>query len=365
MGQRPHSVDLLMSMGHQAVTAGLVHLACNWGTQPFNARSFNLLSPHEHLWECSGGDTEPPFVPMNVASLILVPLMEPESRPVPFMTRSDLAGWWQQTLSVAQDEDIYLGDLLLDPVSLIRAGLYHLQYTFDFVFEDTPALGTCLSMIGAGSLGILCAFSCRLCQFRLAIPPASRCRSCSRSKHMVDPTEQKHAAARAWRARLIRAGASGIEALADDDVRASLARAIASIGWSMRTGGEAHTQWLGSVQQALKAAPLVQALLPHGFGELEFREQVKALQAAISDRDWDHAVWPRKIAAAQAWLTSSESVESRRRVSGRLPATLALATSARELLHKGLSKTHVAQMLGISPSHLSHVLRRTSGKRDS
>ncbi len=360
LGHGPHSVDLLTSLGHQAVSAGLGHLACNWGTQPFDSGVFNSLSPHRYLWTCPIEATEPPYVPMTVSSLICVPLMEPTSRPVPFMTRADLVAWWQQSLRAVQDGDICFSSLLAEPVSIIRSSLYHLHYSFELVSDDNAALGTCLSMIGAGALGILCASSCQLCQFRLALPPTSRCGSCSRSKHVVDPADDRHAAARAWRARLIRAGASGIKALADDDIRSSFARAIASIGWSMRTGGVAHRQWLTSVQQALQAAPLVQALLPHGFAELQFREQMIALQTATNDADWDHAVWARKISAAQAWMASSEAVKSRRRVAGPLPATLALATAARELLRKGLLKAQVAQSLGISPSHLSHMLRRTS-----
>jgi hypothetical protein len=146
-----------------------------------------------------------------------------------------------------------------------------------------------------------------------------------------------------------------------DDVRASFSRSIASSLWAIGTGCEVHDDWLSAVRHALESAHLVAALLPDNFSDLSYWDQIRALQAALDENEWDYAAWPLKISMAQSWLQSATAVRSRRRGPGPLPDTLALAKAARDLLGSGHSKQDVAQALRVSPSYLSHLLRRTAG----
>lgn len=360
MGQGPHSIDLLCSLGHQAVEAGLVHVACHWGTTRFDASLFNALNPHQYIWLPRIDGDEPPFQPLTVSSLLDIPLLEASARPVPLMYKRDLMSWWEQQLPTGHARAADASDLLTRPGSLVHGGCFHLTQSVSDVLEDTAALGACLSMIGTGAMGFICSQPCELCRFRLSVPGGLRCASCSRSKRSIEPHEQSAAAARASRARRVRAGAPGILDELSDDVRASFSRSIASSLWAIRTGSKVHIDWLRAVRHQLESAHLIDALLPDGFSDLSYLDQIRALQAALDQNEWDYAAWPLKISMAQSWLLSSTAVRSRRRGPGPLPDTLALAKAARDLLSNGHSKQDVAQALRVSPSHLSHLLRRTA-----
>jgi hypothetical protein len=361
MGQGRHSVDMLSTLGYQSVEAGLVHVASQWGTTQFDVRVFNALIPHEYIWPPLLDGDQPPVQPLTISSLAEFPVLEPSSRPVPLMTSRDLVSWWEQQLPDAYAQGLDAGDLFTKPDLLICYGCHRLKHSLAEIWEDTAALGACLSMIGTGAVAMIGSTHCELCRFRQSIPGGLRCASCSRSKQAVDFRDDKMAAARARRALRIRAGASGMDVLPCEDVRASFSRAIASSVWSMRTGCKAHSEWLASVQQALKSAPLVYALLPENFAGLGYSGQARALQAALDEHEWDYAAWPLKISMAQSWLESATAVRSRKRGPGPLPETLARARAALDLLSGGYSKRDVARALGVSPSHLSHLLRRTSG----
>lgn len=361
MGQGPHSIDMLCSLGHQAVEAGLVHVASHWGTARFDARLFNALIPHQYLWLPLLDGEEPPFQPLTASSLLDFSLLEASARPVPLMYTRDLMSWWEQQLPTGHARAADASDLFTKPGSLVHGGCFHLRHSFSDVLEDTSALGVCLSMIGTGAMGFICSQPCELCRFRVSVPGGRRCASCSRSKQTVEPHEQKAAAARASRARRVRAGAPRMLDDLSDDVRASFSRSIASSLWAIGTGCKVHTDWLRAVRHELESAHLADALLPDGFSDMSYLDQIRALQSAFDQNECDYAAWPLKISTAQAWLQSVTAVRSRRRGPGPLPDTLALAKAARDLLGSGHSKQDVAQALRVSPSHLSHLLRRTAG----
>lgn len=359
LGDGRHAVDVLTALGYQTVRAGLAHIATNWGTAPFDYQVFNYLIPNDYIWRPLDGE-EPPPTPLTIESLLLIPILEPSSRPVPFMTRMDLVSWWEQQLPAAHLNDKSRTDSLTDPAALISAAFLHLRDSLSYVFEDTPALGACLSMIGAGALSIAWAVPCQVCHFRLSVLGTNRCSSCSRSKRVVGAPEDRGAAARAWRARLIRAGVPALQNDSSEDFRAAFSRSIASILFSMRQGCTLHRQWLDSVHSALQASPLVCARIPQDFAEMTHRDQLRALQVHIDNNEWDYAAWPLKVKKAQLWLESAARVKARRRGPGPMPESLAKAKTAMELLRGGMSRGQVAKTLGISPSHLSHLLRRTA-----
>lgn len=362
LGARPNSVDVLINVGYQAISLGLEHACSSWGTSNFQSDLYNLHVPHSHVW-CRESRGKPPSTPLTLSSLWM-PLLEPTARPVPWMSNYDLVSWWFHQVfaregQVATPTDLF--DISAQPDFLIVAGVYHLQRTFCFISEDTPELGACLSMIGAGALNILFADQCALCGCRRSHPDTSRCTHCSRSKYLSDPdrSENNEGAVRARRARKIRGELVHRIGKTSGDQRETLARAVASIIYSMPSSNSVYLSWLKKVTAALRRAPLVTDNFPKNFAEIGFKSQLKALREKIDPNEWDYAIWPQKIEWTQSWLEQLAIIKGRRRGPGPMDITLQRAAQAKELLQAGQSKSSVAHALGVSLSHLSHILRRT------
>lgn len=349
-------MDVLINLGHQAITAGLVHACTGWGTASFQADLFHQLIPHHHLWSRTASDSVP-VAPLSPQSLLL-PLLDPGARPVPFMTSFDLVGWWIQQVFPSEANPNDLAKVLDRPDARIVIGTYQLSNTFRLLQEDCPPLGACLSMVGAGALEILLAHQCELCKHRRAIH-GLRCPACSRSKQAIDLSQGSDAAVRARRARSIRASITELVVGLPDNQRASLGRSVASLLFAMPNTSNAYLQWLDSIQQALKQAPLVASALPRDFLTMGFKSQLKELRKYVDPYEFDYAIWPEKIVWSHAWQEQEAGIQARRRGPGPMPQTITQATQALALLNSGLTKAEVARVLGVSPSHLSHILART------
>lgn len=356
LGPGEAQVDVLINLGHQAITTGLVHASTAWGTKSFQADLFHQLIPHHHLWPSPASDRVP-AAPLSPQSLLL-PILDPAARPVPFMTSFDLVGWWVQQIFPTEHNPSGLADVLDRPDARIVIGTYHLSNTFRLLNEDCPALGACLSMIGAGALEILLADQCELCKHRRAIH-GPRCPACSRSKQSIDASQSSKAAVRARRARSIRDSIGDLAGNFSDDQRDSLARSVACVLFGMPNTSAVYQHWLDAIKMALKQAPLVESGLPHDFLTLDFKSQLKDLRMLLDPNEFDYTAWPEKIVWSQAWQEREAGIQARRRGPGPMPKTLAQATQALALLNSGLTKAEVAQVLGVSPSHLSHILART------
>lgn len=345
-----------MNVGHQAITVGLVHVCTGWGTTSLQADLFHQLTPHHHLWSSPISDRVPP-TPLSPVSLLL-PLMEPEARPVPYMTSSDLVRWWIQEVLPHEPNPSRLAEVLDRPDSRVVIGTYHLRTTFTSLNEDCPALGACLSMVGAGALEILLASPCELCKHRRAIH-GLRCPVCSRSKQAVDPSQSSDAAVRARRARSIRDSITEVLVSLPDNQKASLGRSMASLLYAMPNTSAVYQHWLDAIKMALKQAPLVESGLTYDFFGLDFKSQLIDLRQLIDPNEFDYTIWPEKITRSQAWQEREAGILARKRGPGPMPKTLAQATQALALLNSGLTKSEVALVLGVSSSHLSHILART------
>lgn len=355
-------VDYLMNLGHGAIRAATCHMATAWGTRNFSPNLYNRLIPQAYLWR-----PLPPDAPQLSPPLLLVhpqiALLEPSARPVPLMDAYDLTEWWLRKIYSEHNHSHQMRGNFTEPDRLVLDGVSHLRNELQMECQDTPEIGCCLTMIGAGTLAIIGATPCDLCNFRNSVNGTSRCGACSRSKRVVDPEDEQVRAAKARRSRAIRAVTSMQPAQFDQNVESLVARSISSILYSMTPGCEAHNLWKAEVEAALSVAPMVERSLPRNFLGLKHWQQVNALQTAIDPNEWDYAAWPKKIAWAQAWASGKAHVDSRRKLSGVTGKTMECAEQARALLNTGESKTAIANRLGISLSNLSHILRRASNGR--
>ena len=350
---------MLINVGYQAIPLGLAHTCTSWGTSSFQSDLYRRLVPHDHVW-CGAVRDNPPSAPLSPSSL-LIPILEPTSRPVPWMTNDDLVSWWFQEVfahEVTVPTPTDLCDLFAQPDFLIAAGVYHLRRTFHFISEDEPELGACLSMIGAGALKLLFADQCALCGCRRSHSDTTRCTHCSRSKTLLDPNEDNEGAVRARRARKIRGELEHRIGKSSGDQRESLARSVAAILYSMPSSNSVYLSWLKMVTEALRQAPLVAESFPTDFADIGFRAQLRVLREQMDPSEWDYAVWPQKIGWVQSWREQLSKIESRRRGPGPMADTLQRALQAHALLQAGQSKSSVARSLGVSLSNLSHILHR-------
>lgn len=359
LGTGPNSVDILINVGYQAMPLALAHVCTSWGTSSFQSDLYRRHVPHDYVW-CRAVRDNPPSPSLTPASL-LIPVLEPSARPVPWMTNRDLVGWWfdevlTRVLPEATPSDC--ADLFTQPEFLITAGVYHLQRTFNRVCEDEPELGACLSMIGAGALNILFSEQCPLCGCKRSHSETTRCNHCSRSKRVLDPNVENEGAVRARRARKIRGELGHRIGKSSGDQRESLARSVASVLYSMPSSNSVYLSWLKRVTDALRQAPLVAESFPPDFAEIGFRAQLKELRKQMDPNECDYAIWPQKISWVQSWREQLFKIEARRRGPGPMADTLQRASQARALLQAGHSKSSVARSLGVSLSNLSHILRR-------
>lgn len=131
---------------------------------------------------------------------------------------------------------------------------------------------------------------------------------------------------------------------------------IGSILWPLT--GDVHLDWLMHVLRALSKAPAVLSRLPADFEAIPPHAQMQALQEAVGSREWIVTRWPALIGLAETWLQTEAHVAEGSKRQGMNQLNQSRFAIASDLLAQGLSRSEVAVRLGISRSHLSHLLRR-------
>lgn len=245
-----------------------------------------------------------------------------------------------------------------DPYSLIRFGYKSLSAGLAREGSHGPGLSVGVAVIALGLLGVMPRVRCQVC-FRLAIPQRLRCALHSQST-------------------AVRAG--GVEVRSEASSRARLARAVmTTLGWGSHSPEyfwkgkyRAAESTLGSllwdippphchqlrahILLALESSPRVRALLSEHFRELSLRRQLAALRGALDPLEWIHEYWPAKICHANLWFEAAHQLAPGRE---KMSVTnLARLVAIDTLLQQGQPKRDIAATLGISPSHLSQLLKR-------
>lgn len=357
------SVDLFSTLGYQAVRAAINHVVLTWNdNRELDAVLYNYLIPNDYIFSVMNDQASLHSALLH-PEILAFSILEPSSRPVSMMSPRDLSGWWAKKLNPSHQSSSDFRIVLDDPAFLIRAGYDLLRHQYPDICEDTPEIGACLSMIGAGALAVFVAQPCSLCRVRRRVHGTLRCKVCSRSKRVIDPINETPQAATTNKVkRLLKIGNFSDFSL-PDDLQPSYSRSLASLLFSMPKQCQEYARWLSSIKTSLDKSPIIHKLLGPDFLENEFTYQAQNLRRIIDENEWDYALWPKKILQAQAWHDAAGIVRQRRRGPGPMAKTIDLAHRAQQLLKDGSSKTEVARTLGISLSHLSHILRRTSQVR--
>ena len=352
-----HAVDSLMNIGLQAIGAGLSHVAADWGSGPVDPDVFAEISPNFYFWHAQSHTCT--HLDPKLLTAPWFALLDPSARPLPFMRRARLLEWWQATILAGMAPQKF-AELMGKPDFLIFAGVHLLKKIYSQHSEDTPEVGACLAMVGTGAAVLFGSDSCTICRFRRAVHATGRCSFCTRSKWAASEVSGESKDARSHRNRRIQATSSEISVNLGNDIANSCARSVASILFHMGTDSAVYKHWYMQIHEVLTQSPTVTARLPKEFDSLPPHSQLQALRKAVDPWEWDYSLWPEKIEKAQAWFDASEKLQQRRLGSGPTLKSIALAEEALSLLNTTQTRREVAERLGISSSHLSHLLKRTA-----
>ncbi len=284
----------------------------------------------------------------------------------PMLPRSGTRGEWLATLPQLLPLPLQprLTILMRNPALLLRAGYQMLCQEWTVHGQGRPQTGEALAVVGLGALGLFPRVRCVVC-YRLAMPASTRCARHSQTQSIrVDEDGPRVHAQISSEARLAKRviaklGWSPTELVTacgqDGHVEE---KTIAGLLWGLHVGEGGHT--LQHLRDGLSAGhfPRVQALLPSNFFGLDDARASAALRGHVDPGEWVPSYWYTRVGAAEAWLEAAEAESPGRAHMKPSDQNLERVTNARALLQKGLSKKDIATQLGISQSHLSHLLRR-------
>lgn len=131
---------------------------------------------------------------------------------------------------------------------------------------------------------------------------------------------------------------------------------VGGILWPLT--GVMHQDWLNHVLKALSSAPLVKNSLSESFESAPNHIQIEQLQQAVGSREWVVSRWPALILLAETWLAAEKEASPSPVTPGLTVGNRTRVALAQSLLEKHFSHSQIADQLGISRSHLSHLLRR-------
>ena len=137
-------------------------------------------------------------------------------------------------------------------------------------------------------------------------------------------------------------------------------KTVAGILWSLNVDDGPFN--LQGLRNGLTAGhfPHVRALLPRNFVELNDAHAYAILRRVIDPNEWVVSCWYTRVTAAEAWLKVATRLAPGRRHMQPTERNRERVDLARTLIQQGLSKKEIASRLGVSASHLSHLLRRFS-----
>ncbi|WP_164091474.1 hypothetical protein [Comamonas thiooxydans] len=254
--------------------------------------------------------------------------------------------------------------LMRNPTRLLRAGYQMLCQEWTIHGQFRRQTGEALAVIGLGALGIFPRVRCAVC-YRLAMPATTRCARHSQTQNVrVDDDGSKVHAQISANARLAKrvvttlgwSRTEFVTAFGNDGYIEE--KAIAGLLWGIHVGDGGHT--LQYLKEGLSAGhfPRVRELLPSNFCELDDIHACAALRRHVDPGEWVVSDWYTRIGAAEEWLETARELSPGRVHMKPSDQNVERIANARFLLQTGLSKKGIAAQLGISQSHLSHLLRR-------
>lgn len=257
-----------------------------------------------------------------------------------------------------------LGSLTRDPARLLRAGYQILCREWAAHGQGRQQTGEALSIIGLGALGLFPRVRCVVC-YRLAMPATNRCAQHSQTKSVrFDASGPNLHSQISSDARLAKCAMEhlgwapndyltdrGYDGLAEE-------KTIVGLLWGLHTGDGGYD--LRHLRDGLNSGhfPRVRALLPNNFCELNDARVCASLRQHIDPAEWVVPYWYTRVCAAEAWLKAAEALSPGRRHMKVADHNRQRVANANALLMQGMSKKDISVQLGISQSHLSHLLRR-------
>lgn len=305
----------------------------------------------------SFGDIGESWVKQDPSAIALTQSNRPRCR-----TRSEWLAMLPQFLPLPLRPRLTI--LMRDPARLLRTGYQMLCREWTAHGQGRPQTGEALAVIGLGALGLFPRVRCAVC-YRLAMPASTRCARHSQTQSIrVDEDGPKVHAQISSEARLAkrvvtRLGWSRTEFVTtfghDGYVEE---KTIAGLLWGLHFGDGGHT--LQHLKEGLSTGhfPRVRKLLPSNFCELDDARTCATLRRYIDPGEWVVSYWYTRIGSAEAWLEAAEGLSPGRAHMKPSDQNLERVAIARALLQQGLPKKDIAIQLGISQSHLSHLLRR-------
>jgi hypothetical protein len=337
-------------------------------------------------WECSSFDSYCELLPVRVDHWL--PEVTPDFFPIPmcqdgwgrraaeefFMHTSKLAfhpvglsTWYRQLFSAFEvSVGTELQDALFQPHLLIRLGYRLAQKAAQKHGVNSLMFQGALSAVGVGCRGLV-PWVCTHC-FRRPRGQLDLCDLHSQSKLVLDLADTERSF-QFQRARATRKAARGIDpnTLPKRQFNGYWERdhyefelQVGGILWSLT--GDTHRDWLDHVMRALATAPLVSSRLSESFIEEQYHVQIAQLQQAVGSCEWLASRWPILIPLAETWLSAEMKAAPGATTQGLGEINRRRVALAQELLSKNVKHSQIAEQLGITRSHLSHLLRRAECK---
>lgn len=268
--------------------------------------------------------------------------------------------WWKDCFSRMTMREERFEGLFCEPHKLIRTGYLISRTAIRLkVLDPTRAL-VGLTMVG---FGVKAFHPYRYCIcWRRAIPGLDRCAIHSRSKmNILGSSRSESSTIQATRIaqRINRTPERTLDRVRIRPVQ-HYDNAISSILWSLPAAEQALRS--EGLQRQLDKAPRVRSLLPEDFSSLPYNRQLACLRSRLDPNEWAARAWPFRIHYAEIWLSLESVVVRCSSSTGLAPHNLDRLAQAERLLLQGKMHRQVAGELGVSASHLSHLLRRGNSK---
>lgn len=353
-----YDLGQLLSFAHAAIDLAAAYGSGAVSSWKFDLERYQALVPGE-LRDWNQPVKERSRRPLHYTEypLFLSPILD--ERYIPFRrgTVGRIREWLTTELTLNCQKHID-NQLFSHPDRLIMAGYQLLPQPGSREPLDSRKGAAGLGLVGLGAIWYWGRERCEIC-FRLQSPGLSRCSLHSQSKNNLgdDPHD---AAQRAHRSRVAR---KAIAAHGDLSKMLKVGywgychfeHTIAYILWPSLAVQANYA--IGKVKAALDVAPHVRRLLPTNVLAASPGEQMSALRANLDPEERVANIWPDKVREAEEWL-AAEAIVAPGRQGGLSPTNVARVAQIADLSERGLSKSEIAIQLGISASHLSHLLRR-------
>ena len=134
--------------------------------------------------------------------------------------------------------------------------------------------------------------------------------------------------------------------------------AIESVGEILWPGERLAREWSDGMKRAVHDCPVIRStLLPEDFCDLSPGAQLQTLRTTLDENEWRPGVWPVKLRQAERWIEGAVSTfPSARSTLSELNRKRLQVIELGE--QNGWTKSETAQVLSISRSHFSQILRR-------